>query len=672
MKTVDLRKLMICLALPFWIASTAAFAQSPSIEIGMDTVDAGQTASIDMIYNSTGNEANLDFRYTFDDSQFTAELDPNSNCVVGKTLPAGGNTAGVVCQVAGNEVSVLIIPAIAFPIPPIDAGPQLIGTILFTSSGSTPAVTYPLTITEENYFNIDGNGIPAGTSTNGSITINPPPQPFWSSVPDSATGVTLSGQVSTALQANVVINNDGGDDGSTLTYSCTETVDTDNKFTISGDTTDFAVPKGSTGTVNVACDSSAVGGPFTGEMQCTHDGTNASPATFALSCTVNAGPAPAFSGTPNGLDSMSVPEAGDLPEPSGTLSVENTGDETTLLTGSCSASGGNAGKFSVSNGSFTDLAAQVDSGPTHVVTVTCDTSAEGDYTSTLACTYEAAGSSTNYPLSCTVGPPGDAVFGSTIAPAVGIDLTPGGVVQDTVVAPIPLNISNDAPEANDRDLPFSCSYAGDSAISVGSMSGSPLAPMTSAGGVSFGCDTSAVGPFSGTYTCTYSEDGGATDQMADWNVSCEVREPESDVDPSPVSGTPRPIRVVPGGTGQTSVNFREVLDEGETGSLTGCTLVDNTAFTIVSSTAYPIEISSGGTVVVVIEGTDTGSPADNTATLECTYSDTGGSQGFGSWPLVIIVAEVGIPTMGAWGQILMILSLLALGLAVLRRRRIFD
>jgi len=307
MKTVDLRKLMICLALPFWIASTAAFAQSPSIEIGMDTVDAGQTASIDMIYNSTGNEANLDFRYTFDDSQFTAELDPNSNCVVGKTLPAGGNTAGVVCQVAGNEVSVLIIPAIAFPIPPIDAGPQLIGTILFTSSGSTPAVTYPLTITEENYFNIDGNGIPAGTSTNGSITINPPPQPFWSSVPDSATGVTLSGQVSTALQANVVINNDGGDDGSTLTYSCTETVDTDNKFTISGDTTDFAVPKGSTGTVNVACDSSAVGGPFTGEMQCTHDGTNASPATFALSCTVNAGPAPAFSGTPNGLDSMSVP-----------------------------------------------------------------------------------------------------------------------------------------------------------------------------------------------------------------------------------------------------------------------------------------------------------------------------------------------------------------------------
>jgi hypothetical protein len=251
---------------------------------------------------------------------------------------------------------------------------------------------------------------------------------------------------------------------------------------------------------------------------------------------------------------------------------------------------------------------------------------------------------------------------------INIDLTPGGVVKDTVVEPIPLNISNDAPaDDNNRDLPFDCSYSGSTEISVGGMSGSPLMPGTSAGGVSFSCDTSVVGSYTGTYTCTYSEDGGETDQVADWNVSCEVRDPESDVDPSPTPGDLRPINVAPGGTGQTSVSFSEVLDEGEPGSLVSCELVDNTAFTIVSSTAYPIEIPSGGTVVVDIEGTDTGSPADNTATLECFYADSGGAERFASWPLLITAQVVAIPTIGAWGQILMILSLLGIGMVGFRR-----
>jgi hypothetical protein len=665
MKGFKILQLFASLTLVF---AGSVFAQLPTISTTSDAVAAGDPVTIDLNWDNIGQVSRtLQFDLLYDPAVLTSV--DRSAC----PNPAYFIIGTVVFECVEAEPGRVAFGLLINTAAGVETG--TVGTLTFTTNPNAPAAVYNFAF--ENV--LLENDAPVSTVP-GSVEILPPPQPDWSSVPNSATGLDWFNRVvDTGAHPLPLQVTNAGEAGSTLTGSCQ--VSGSSVFGIVGDNSLGAgLAMDASQDITVACDTtSATLELHQGTLSCEHNGdgtTESSITDYALSCNITTGPQPAFSGTPNGLDSMSVPEEGDLPEPSGTLSVQNTGDPTTLLSGSCSASGGDAGKFSVSNGSFTDLAAQDDSGPTHIVTVSCNTSEEGNFTSSLACEYGAAGSPTNYPLACTVGPPGAAVFGSTIAPAVGaevnIDLTPGGVVQDAAVTPIPLNISNDAPEANDLDLPFSCSYAGDSAISVGSMSGSPLAPMTSAGGVSFGCDTSAVGPFSGTYTCTYSEDGGATDQMADWNVSCEVREPESDVDPSPVSGTQRPIRVVPGGTGQTSVNFREVLDEGETGSLTGCTLVDNTAFTIVSSTAYPIEISSGGTVVVVIEGTDTGSPADNTATLECTYSDTGGSQGFGSWPLVIIVAEVGIPTMGAWGQILMILSLLALGLAVLRRRRIFD
>ena len=664
--------------------SGAAFGAPPSVTVGTGGGQVGSPApvNINMDWNADGVVALIQFDITFNNANLSLTT-ATCNDVLISVSPLELITFDLCEEVAPGTIRILARNTLNNPITDFDGG-TLMGTLTFDISGAAIGL-YPLTVEGEVYGDTNSDPVPSGGSDNGQIDVAVGPQPDWSSVPDSATGLDWFNKVvdTGAYELPLQVTN-AGEDGSTLTGTCQ--VSGSAVFSIVGDNTLGAgLAMGLSQNITVACNTAdAALILHQGTLSCDHNGdgtTETSSTDYALSCNITEGPQPAFSGTPNGLDSMSVPKQGDLPEPSGTLSVQNVGDTTTLLSGSCSASGGDAGKFSVSNGTFTDLAAQDDSGPTHIVTVSCNTSAEGNFTSSLACEYGAAGSPTNYPLACTVGPPGDAEFGSTIAPAVGaeinIDLTPGGVLVDTVVAPIPLNISNDAPDAvNDRDLPFSCIYAGDPAISVGNMSGSPLAPLTSAGGVSFSCDTSVVGPYAGTYTCTYSEDGGETDQMADWNVSCVVRDPESDVDPDP-PGTPPDgdtltETVQAGGTASFTVDFNEVADEGESGQLTSCSLADGTNFTITSPVGFPVPIPAGGpSVTVTVEGTDPADGSNPTDTLTCVYTDTANPSGTDAvYPLVLVVGvfeSIPIPTLSQYG--LAILALLMLGIGMVGFRR---
>lgn len=650
------------------LAGEVSYAQSPSIDVGDDSGIPGASVAVPMIWNSdAGGYVGLAFEIDFDLGVLAF-----SSCVLNEPY-ASYDLA--ICRIKptdpeGDLVEVGLIDDILGP----GAIPDgTIGTLNFVIDGGASPGTTDLVLQNPDI----GGDVP--TLDDGLITIL---GPTFDSTPGPTSTLALSGQVSTTIETALIVNNDSGADGTTLNYTCAETSDPDNKFSISGDTTNFDVPKGSTGTVVIACDSSQVSvAQHIGELTCTHDGDPqvgdaSSPVVYPLSCDVTAGPEPAFSGTPSGLTSMSVPEEGDLPEPAGTLGVQNTGDSTSILTGSCAANGADAAKFTVSNGSFTDLAAQADGGPTHVVNVSCDTTEEGSFTADLECTHNAASSPDSFSLACDVGPPGNAVFGSTIAPAsaaeINIDLTPGGpVVENAPVTPIPLNISNNASEANDRDLPFSCSYSGDTEISVGTMSGSPLAPGTSASGVFFSCDTSADGSFGGTYTCDYAEDGGELTQQAHWNVSCEVRNPEAQVEESPPSGTELTITVVLGGSNTTSVTLGETLGEGESGTVEDCSLTDETYFDILSPVSFPVEIVSGGEVTVTIEGfSPPGADVQAETTLVCLYSDSDEQGTQVLWPIRIEIQATSIPTMSAIGQLALILSLLALGGLYTRQRMI--
>ena len=432
------------------------------------------------------------------------------------------------------------------------------------------------------------------------------------------------------------------------------------KFTLSGDTTSFAVAKGSTGTVTVACDSSAIGGPFNDTMSCTHDGSNTGPAAIPLSCTVTAGPEPAYTAVAAGL-TMVATEQGDT-DPTGSVAITNTGDATTTLTGTCTLTGPDA-QITVSNGAFS----VAEGAAAHSVAVACDASAEGDYTNTLSCTHNGTNVAppATYPVTCSVGPPGPSVYLSVPAAGAVIAMTTTDVPVGAVVPDQVLNITNDAAEANDSAMALSCAWTGSPEITVTAPTG-PVAAQASTS-ATFSCSTAAVGAYTGTYSCTYGDDGSSTTTQADYTVNCGVRAASSDIAESPVSGTALSMVVPIGGSGQASVNFAEILDEGVDATVDACSF-GTADFSVV--TTIPATVTAGSTVQVTVEGTD---PANGTLvfndTLTCTYTDSDSTPGTASWPITMTVSTaVPIPTLSVWGLMLMILTLMGLGGIVMRRK----
>ena len=365
---------------------------------------------------------------------------------------------------------------------------------------------------------------------------------------------------------------------------------------------------------------------------------------------------------------MDVVEQGD-PDATATLAVSNNGDSGTTLIGSCAYAGDT--EITVANGSF--AIAQGD--PAVNVIARCSGAAEGSYTGTLTCgptgaqTWVAPDSP--YAVSCTVGPPGDAVYSSIRAPGGLYDMTPPGEPVP-VGATIPdrnLVITNDPLEANDRDLALiNCALTGGAGAISATAAVTPLAPYESTT-VTFSCDSTNVGDFTDTYSCSYDVDGdGAADGTATYTVNCAVRAAESEVTLTPADGTTVLIYASIGGTGQASVLFSEVLDENEDGTLNDCFLDDETYFSILSPASFPQTISSGTSVEVLVEGMGTPDGLATSTMLNCDYTDSQNVSTPVSWPLEVVVLAAGIPTLSTWGLMLMILSLLGLGGLVIRRK----
>jgi hypothetical protein len=638
------------LALSGLMASTAFAA--PNLIVGSDSINIGGAATIDLTFQADGVVAGLDFTFTFDDAQFTA----TPACVA--NLPTTGTgTASVICSVSGNTVSVLIAAPVEFPVPMIVTGDQSLGSISFQSAANVPVAGYDLTITSENYFDNVAGPVTPTQSTDGLITVNAGPQPVWG---DEFNPVVISGQVgSGTLISGFNVNNDAGEDGSVLNYTCSETADPDNKLTLGGQFSNIDVPKGSLGLPSISCDRTVIGN-FTGEVQCTHNGTNTSPVVVPISCAVNAGPQAMFSGTPTGLAMVAI-EQGD-PDPAGSLAITNTGDATTTVTGTCTLTGPDA-QITLTNGAFS-----VDQGAAaHVVAVACDASVEGMYTNTLSCTHDGANATpVDYAVTCDVGPPGPAVYLSVPAPGAVIDMTTEDVPVGAVVPDQIMTITNAAAEANDRDLVLAnCAFTGDAAITATAPT-SPVAAQASTS-VTFSCDTAAVGAYTGTYSCEYHETGSeVADGTATYTVNCGVREAASDIVESPVSGTALSMVVPIGGTGMASVNFSEILDEGVDATVDSCSF--GTAIFSVGST-LPATVAAGGMATISVSGSDDGSGALTFSdTLTCTYTDTDSTPGTASWPITLTVLAQPIPTLSTWGLMLMILTLMGLGGIVIRRK----
>ncbi len=193
-----------------------------------------------------------------------------------------------------------------------------------------------------------GSGAPPVGNSDGTITISAGPVGLYGSTP--APGATLTfGPVlggSPAPTQSITINNDGGDPGSTLTGTCALSGPDAGTFTITTDGA-FSIAQGGAGDTETVSCATGVNGTFTASLDCSHDGSNASPASYPLTCTVNPPFANVVPTPANGTQrTILVPAIGGMGNTSVTFNeTENNGVDGSIDT--CSISGVDAAQFTV-------------------------------------------------------------------------------------------------------------------------------------------------------------------------------------------------------------------------------------------------------------------------------------------------------------------------------------
>jgi hypothetical protein len=542
------------------------------------------------------------------------------------TLPSGAGGGHMRLNFSGDSLS-----------PFVDG---TMGTLTLTvAPGAVPNPAQAIDGTINGAGNVDGSAdVPLDQVTIVDTTLNIQ-GPAYSSSPVSggATEFSFSGVQNSAIASqNLTITNTGI---GTLSGECTETADPDNLFSITNGT--YSAGAGLNDTVTVNCDSSGSIATHTGTMSCTHNAGNvASPVEYDLSCNITAGPQPAYTSsnpTAGGAINLGPTEAGD-PDPSQVVTITNTGESGTTLTGSCSLTGADSEITLSSTAQFNIL----QGAPGVNRTVTCDAAVQGNYTNTLSCTHNGSNTASpvEYAVSCEVTEAGGAVFDSD-PDAGAVDVANGADVVEGDTDPVRNLTFFNLADPGDQLLDLTCDYTGDVQITPSSANLDVLIEPGAQSGVSFTCDTAAAGSYTGTYTCSYQNGGveaptGAGTQ-AIYNLSCDVRAPEAQVEQDPPSGTAQNAAVSPGGSTSFSFDFTEVNDEGEDGSIVSCSVGGGQGFTVNGTPTLPADVLSGQTVTITVDFTDPGGADSFSDTLTCLFSDSDDEDTEVSWPLSVTI-----------------------------------
>ncbi len=227
------------------------------------------------------------------------------------------------------------------------------------------------------------------------------------------------------------------------------------------------------------------------------------------SFTVPSGPQPAFTGTPAGL-AMSSKQG--LANPTGSVTVTNTGEASSLLSGTCTLAG--ATQISMSNGGFTDIAV---GGAGSVVGVACDASAAvGSYAATLSCDHNGSNAKpVDFAVTCDI-----------LASASDIATSPDGPLS--IVVPIngtgqtSVSFAETLGEGVDATVD-SCTFGNPAVFTVVS-----TLPVTVAAGTTEIIIVQGTDPFDGsitvedTLTCTYT-DSDSTPGTASWPITLIIQ-----------------------------------------------------------------------------------------------------------------------------------------------------
>jgi hypothetical protein len=609
---MNIKKLAILAGLLMGSLSGNALAQNPSIVVGDDSGAAGQQVTVPLTWDDgAATFRGVEFKVGFTDSILSFD-----SCVL--NAPYDSYQLNV-CQLNGSDVELGLIDNV---LNPGTVPPGILGEVTFTIDPAAVAGTTPLIV---NGVVLEGS--PTVDTTNGEIQIL---GPTYSSSP--APGALNVGSAITG-QANpetiVTISNIGA---GILDVTCTDTTGMGSVFTVSPNTEINIAPGAPVG-VTVSCDASSTPNTYNGTMSCSHNDPG-SPAVYNLSCTITAGPQPAYTSDPVADSSINLAAAsqGDPITPASVM-ITNSGDTGTTLVGTCSF-GMAPPELSVADGDFS-----LAQGASETQFVSCDSSVAGTYNATLTCAHNGSnGPNATYPVECVVGDPRPAVYSSTPADGAIVEMTAGFVGGEAWVgATIPdqsLVITNTA-LAGAQDLDLSCRDVSPPQAGI-SVSPDLSVPFTLAPGDSttatFSCGSATAGNYTLNYVCDWATEGEGIPQesgTANYTYNCDVREDESDVSTSPVSGSTITELAQAGGTTTFEVVFTENAGEGADGNIENCTLGDMDNFSILSPTLPDALIPSGGSTTVIVEGSDPGGVDVLQTTLNCTYtdSDSGGEGG---------------------------------------------
>ena len=235
----------------------------------VDTTD-GEIAVLGPTYSSSPAPGVLDVG-----SAVSGGADPQT---VVNISNSGAGTLDVTCTDATGTGSVFTVsPNTLFS---VDAVDPAVGVTVSCDADNSPD-TYTGTMSCSHDGGAGGESSPA--VYNLSCTITEGPQPAYTSVPADGTPINLVApfQGDPITPAELAISN-SGDAGTTLDGTCSFGMGTP-QLTVSDGS--FSLADGASETQFISCDSS-VAGDYQATLSCTHNGSNASPATYLVSCDV--------------------------------------------------------------------------------------------------------------------------------------------------------------------------------------------------------------------------------------------------------------------------------------------------------------------------------------------------------------------------------------------------
>ena len=360
-----------------WIASMvfAMSAWGQSVTVGSGQGLPGTTGIVVPVNLTAGrNIAGIDMTVTFTTAAQYSNLavDCDANTVTADYFES--------CSVTGNAVRIQIADTKGT----IWVDGLLANITVDVAGGAIPLVD-PLVA---SIISAGDNGgtdlVPLPGTTDGTFTVPAGPQPVFTGTP---AGLAMATEQGLANPTGSLTVTNTGEATSLLTGTCTLMGTGAPQITMSnGAFNDIAV--GALGSVvGVACDAAAAGS-YSDTLSCSHNGSNASPATFPVTCLITPPGAAVYSSTPAAGSTIEMTPNG--PVPAGTSVPDQ------VLTITNGATDANDNDLALMNCGWTGSAEITATAPTSplapsastMVTFSCDSASVGAYTGSYSCDYD--------------------------------------------------------------------------------------------------------------------------------------------------------------------------------------------------------------------------------------------------------------------------------------------